>query len=163
MLRSTTGPPKRWLLGLLLLVAAGGNASAAIDETKLPPASNNQVDFLRDIKPLFDAHCLKCHGPEKPKSNFRVDMREALLKGGENGVAVIPGQSAKSPLIHFVSGLVADMEMPPKGKGEPLTPATDRLAPGLDRSGHALGRPTGTASITLGIRSRAGLDDGARR
>jgi len=37
-------------------------------------------------------------------------------------VDVIPGQSAKSPLIHYVTRLVEDMEMPPAGKGEPLTP-----------------------------------------
>jgi hypothetical protein len=95
---------------------------AAIDETKLPPASTNRIDFVRDIKPILDDHCLKCHGPSKPKSGFRVDDREALLKGGENGKDVIPGHSAKSPLIHFVTRLVEDMQMPPTGKGEPLTP-----------------------------------------
>jgi len=97
--------------------------TAAIDEFKLPPASTNRIDFVRDIKPILDDHCLKCHGPTKPKGGFRVDDREALLKGGENLKAVLPGQSAKSPLIHFSARLVEDMEMPPAGKGEPLTPA----------------------------------------
>lgn len=96
--------------------------SAPIDESKLPPAATNTVDFLRDIKPILDASCLKCHGPEKPKSRFRVDDRAALLKGGESGVAVVPGQSAKSPLIHYVARLVPKLEMPPEGKGEALTP-----------------------------------------
>jgi hypothetical protein len=105
------------VFGLAGFAAAG----AAVDESKLPPAATNRVEFLRDIKPILDAHCLKCHGPEKPKSRFRIDDRAALLKGGENGVDVIPKESAKSPLIHFVSGLVEDMEMPPKGKGDPLT------------------------------------------
>jgi hypothetical protein len=96
---------------------------AAIDSSKLPPPSTNQVDYLRDIKPILDASCLKCHGPEKPKSGFRIDSREAILRGGENGKDVIPADSAQSPLIHYVAGLVEDMQMPPKGKGEPLTPA----------------------------------------
>ena len=105
----------------LILSAAG--LPAAVDESKLPSAATNHIDFLRDIKPIFDEHCLKCHGPSKPKSGFRVDDREALLKGGENGKDVLPGQSAKSPLIHYVARLVEDLEMPPPGKGEPLTPA----------------------------------------
>jgi len=107
----------------LFIAASAAPAPAAIDESKLPPAATNRIDFLRDIKPILDDHCLKCHGPTKPKSGFRVDAREALLKGGENTKAVLPGQSAKSPLIHFAARLVEDMEMPPPGKGEPLTPA----------------------------------------
>src|SRR6266511_2371675 len=70
---------------------SAGNA-APIDETKLPPAATNQIDFLRDIKPILDASCVKCHGPEKPRSHFRIDDRQALLKGGENGLDVVPGQ-----------------------------------------------------------------------
>jgi hypothetical protein len=97
--------------------------AAPVDESKLPPAATNKVDFLRDIKPILDGSCLKCHGPEKPKSSFRVDNREALLKGGDNGIAVVPGESAKSPLIHFVARLVEDMEMPPAGKGDVLSAA----------------------------------------
>ena len=117
--------PFRFALCFTLLFAlACGDAfgAAPIDETKLPPAATNAVDFLRDIKPILDASCLKCHGPEKPKSRFRVDDRAALLKGGETGAAVIPGQGAKSPLIHYVARLVPEMEMPPEGKGDPLTP-----------------------------------------
>jgi hypothetical protein len=90
----------------------------------LPPASTNHIDFTRDIKPIFGS-CLRCHGPEKPKSGFRLTSREAALKGGDNGVDVIPGDSAKSPLIHYVARLpeVEDMWMPPSGKGDPLTAA----------------------------------------
>ena len=108
-------------LFLLTLAALMPELRAAVDEFRLPPAATNRIDFLRDIKPIFDASCLKCHGPEKPKAHFRVDDRASLLKGGDSGVAVIAGQSAKSILIHYVSRLVPDMEMPPEGKGEPLT------------------------------------------
>ncbi len=96
-------------------------AADAVDESKLPAPATARVDFLRDIQPIIADHCLKCHGSQKPKSGFRMDTRETLLKGGENGVDVIPGQSAKSPLIHYVARLVPEMEMPPTGKGEPLT------------------------------------------
>lgn len=43
------------------------------------------------------------------------------MKGGENGVDIFPGDSARSPLIHYVARVVPDMEMPPPGKGDPLT------------------------------------------
>ena len=104
---------------LLLCCALSGHA--AVDETKLPPPARMTVDFDRDIKPIFEHSCYRCHGPEKPKSRFRLDDRASALKGGENGVDIIPGQSAKSPLIHYVARLVEDLEMPPPGKGEPLT------------------------------------------
>src|SRR6266498_1499433 len=29
---------------------------------KLPPAASERVDFVRDIKPIFEASCVKCHG-----------------------------------------------------------------------------------------------------
>ena len=112
--------PSPWFA---ILLAANLSLSAApIDESKLPPPANVQVDYLRDIKPIFEGHCLKCHGPVKPKSGFRVDNREDLLKGGDNGTNVFAGQSSKSPLIHYAAYLVEDMEMPPAGKGERLTP-----------------------------------------
>lgn len=105
------------------LLACGSIFSAApVDESKLPPPATNHIDFTRDIKPILETSCLRCHGPERPKSRFRLDNREAALKGGDNGVDIIPGNSAKSPFIHYVSYLVEDMEMPPTGKGQRLTP-----------------------------------------
>lgn len=103
----------------LLTVAA---AAEDFDAGKLPPAARGPVDFTRQVQPLLDNHCLKCHSEERPKSHFRLTSREAALQGGENGVDIIPGNSARSPLIYYVARLVADMEMPPEGRGTPLTP-----------------------------------------
>jgi hypothetical protein len=94
----------------------------SVDVSRLPPPATNTISFDRDIRPIFERSCIRCHGPEKPKSRFRLDSREAALKGGEQGVAIKPGNGAESPLIHYVAGLVEDMEMPPTGKGDPLTP-----------------------------------------
>src|SRR5438445_6484703 len=94
-----------------------------IDAGALPAAVKAAVEFDRDVKPIFESTCFRCHGPEKPKSHFRLDNRESALRGGENNKDdIVPGDSAKSKLIHYVSRLVEDMEMPPPGKGEPLTP-----------------------------------------
>ena len=60
---------------------------------------------------------MACHGPERPRGHFRVDGRDALLKGGESGIAaIVPGDSAKSPLIDYVSGRVPESEMPPRAR-----------------------------------------------
>ncbi len=96
--------------------------AAEVDETRLPPPASVKIDFTRDIRPILQNNCWKCHGEEKPKSHFRLTTRESALKGGDNGVDILPGNSAKSPLIHYVTRLVPDMEMPPEGRGNPLTP-----------------------------------------
>jgi hypothetical protein len=105
------------LLGSSVLMAP----AAAVDESKLPPSAPQKIDFARDIKPILEATCLRCHGPERPKSGFRLTDRVSALRGGVSGVDILPGQSAKSPLIHNVAGLVEDMKMPPPGKAPPLT------------------------------------------
>jgi hypothetical protein len=88
------------------------------DISKLPPAAKKEgLTFDKDIKPLLENSCLKCHGAEKPKSKYRVDSREAFIKGGESDeAAVIPGKSEKSPVVHYVADLVVDYEMPPTDK-----------------------------------------------
>jgi mono/diheme cytochrome c family protein len=109
------------LPSLVLLCLAGSLGAVEADISKLPPAPDRPVDYARDIQPLFEKHCLKCHGPEKQKGGYRVDLRDAALKGGdEHAPNIVPGKSAQSPLIHFVAGLDEDMLMPQKG--ERLTP-----------------------------------------
>jgi len=96
------------------------------DISNLPPAaSKKDLTYDKDIKPLLENSCLKCHGPEKPKSKYRVDSREALIKGGESEeAAVVPGKSDQSPIVHYVADLVEDMEMPPTDKRDKYPPMT---------------------------------------
>ena len=85
--------------------------------TKLPPAAKSKLCYKKDITPLLEKSCLNCHGPKKrPKGKFRIDTRELALKGGSEGVAIIPGKSDKSPLTYYITYLVVDYEMPPEGK-----------------------------------------------
>ncbi len=88
---------------------------AAACAADLPPASVAAVDFVRDVQPIFREHCLSCHGPEKQKSEYRVDVKHIALSGGDNSAPnIVPGKSAESPLIKYVAGLDDDMLMPPK-------------------------------------------------
>ena len=96
-------------------------SASEIDESKLPPPAKTTVDFDRDIRPIFDASCLRCHGPERPKSHFRLVDRESALKGGSVGIDILPGNSAGSPLIQYVARLDPEIQMPPVDRGAPLT------------------------------------------
>jgi mono/diheme cytochrome c family protein len=97
------------LLGVCRAVAADPPAKAA-----LPPAANRTVDYARDVQPIFAAACYRCHGDKKQRSGFRLDLKAAALKGGDNGKAILPGDSTASPLIRYVAGL-EDTVMPPSG------------------------------------------------
>ena len=106
------------LFALIALFSAGTVMAADPDISKLPPpAAKKDLTFAKDIKPLVETSCVKCHGAEKPKSKYRVDSREAIIKGGDSGeAAIVVGKSDKSPLIHYSADLVVDMEMPPTDK-----------------------------------------------
>jgi len=78
-----------------------------------------KIDFNQQIKPLLERSCVACHSGEKPRGHFRIDARDAILKGGASGeVAIVPGHSEKSPLIDHVSDKVPESEMPPRAVRE---------------------------------------------
>jgi hypothetical protein len=64
-----------------------------------------QPSFERDILPLFEESCTKCHGPSAQESGLRLDSEEAVFQGGLSGPAVIPGDSENSPLLRRLLGL----------------------------------------------------------
>jgi len=51
------------------------------DPSKLPPAAKQEgVTYEKDIHPIFDETCLRCHGEQRPKANLRLDSVEGVLK-----------------------------------------------------------------------------------
>ena len=72
--------------------------------------------FIPDIQPILEAHCIKCHGPEKQRSGYRLDVKSIALTGGEGSAPnIVPRQGAASPLLKYIKGEVEDMRMPPEG------------------------------------------------
>src|SRR5260370_12864930 len=69
--------------------------------------------FELKIRPVLADKCFKCHGGKKVSQGLRVDSRAALLKGGESGPALIPGDADKSLLIQALRYAHADIKMPP--------------------------------------------------
>jgi hypothetical protein len=81
---------------------------------QLPPPSTKQgVTFVADIQPIFQTSCIRCHGADRAKADLRLDTLAAVLKGGKDGAVVIPGDSAKSPLVIAVARVDRDSAMPP--------------------------------------------------
>ena len=110
---------------LLALVTAGWSLMAAekqidlskIDVSKLPPPADKKgLTYAKDIRPLFEASCFRCHGEERQKGELRLDSLEAALKGGEDGKVIVPGASKKSLLVIAAAQIDDETAMPPKPK-----------------------------------------------
>ncbi|HZT31753.1 MAG TPA: PSD1 and planctomycete cytochrome C domain-containing protein [Bryobacteraceae bacterium] len=73
-------------------------------------------DFTRDVQPILAARCFPCHGSQTRMHHLRLDRRADALAGGESGKpAIVPGKSAESLLIQYVSGQNPKVVMPPVG------------------------------------------------
>src|SRR5437867_1890097 len=72
--------------------------------------------FEKRIRPALAENCHKCHGPQKQKGHLRLDSRTALLKGGDTGPVIVPGDPAKSKLLTAIRYGDPDLRMPPRGK-----------------------------------------------
>ncbi len=66
-----------------------------------------------NVQPLFDVQCVKCHGLIERKSGLELDSPEAVLKGGDDGKVVVPGNPEKSRLYKYLAS-TSDPHMPPK-------------------------------------------------
>jgi hypothetical protein len=109
--RLRASKPMALLLPACYLVVSAGVGLAA-DPT---PA---QLQFFENrIRPVLAQNCYKCHSQqsEKVKGGLLLDTREGVLKGGENGPSIVPGNPDKSLLIKAVRYNDADLQMPPKG------------------------------------------------
>lgn len=78
--------------------------------------SDADQHFADKVKPLLESRCISCHGPDKVKGGLRLDSRDAAIKGGDAGPAVVPGKPSESLLLQAVLHSKKDLEMPPKEK-----------------------------------------------
>ncbi|MFI5456347.1 MAG: PSD1 and planctomycete cytochrome C domain-containing protein [Isosphaerales bacterium] len=100
----------RWAVLALLVVMAVAPSSSAGE----PAADNDPETFFElKVRPVLAGTCVKCHGADKVSGGLRLDSREAMLKGGESGPAVVPGDPGKSLLIQAVQHEDDSLEMPP--------------------------------------------------
>lgn len=91
----------------------------------LPAAAKKQVDFVRDVRPIFARACISCHSADKQRGGVRLDDPDEAAKGSNTGPFLVPGDGAKSRLLTVVAGLDAEVKMPP---GERKQLSTEEVA-----------------------------------
>ena len=64
---------------LVSFTAVAGLALSSSLAVELPPPASRQVDFVKDIKPLFESSCVKCHAKGKTKGDFSLETRAAFI------------------------------------------------------------------------------------
>jgi hypothetical protein len=106
------------LVGVLLALGWAVGAARADDQKPagaLPPPE--AVEFFESrVRPILVERCVNCHGPKKQSGGLRLDSREAMIKGGDTGPAVVPAKVEESLIIQAVSYRHDELKMPPKGK-----------------------------------------------
>lgn len=95
-------------LGVVAFCCGGADVS-------LPAPFAGEIDFGRDIAPILDSKCVKCHGKGKKKGGFNLDSRKNILQEADSGPAIQLGNSAESHLVQLVAGVDPDNVMPQKG------------------------------------------------
>jgi mono/diheme cytochrome c family protein len=82
-------------------------------------AAEEAIDFERQVRPIFVAHCVQCHGPDEASGGLRLDRGGDALAGGDSGQTIVPGKAAQSYLLERVQAKDEAERMPPDG--EPLS------------------------------------------
>jgi mono/diheme cytochrome c family protein len=108
----------------VLLFATATLAAATYTPKKPEPpkplTSAQKAEYAKVIQPMFDAHCVSCHGPKKEKGKLRLDTLEATLKGGKNPTFVIGKPNSSMLLSRVFLDRTAGDVMPPKAE-KPMT------------------------------------------
>jgi mono/diheme cytochrome c family protein len=100
-------------LRFALLAGVSGFGCVVMAAQDKAPVSANVHFFNEKVRPILAQNCYKCHTSEA-MGELRLDSREAILKGGETGAVITPGNPDKSLLIEAVRQ-TGDLKMPPKG------------------------------------------------
>jgi hypothetical protein len=96
-----------------------GLAPLSAKAAEAPPSVEDaaRVKFFEEkVRPVLNAHCVKCHGGEKTKAGLRLTSRSAVLAGGDTGPAVVPERAGESLLIQAIGYANDKLQMPPSGK-----------------------------------------------
>ncbi len=104
----------RAILPLLFSALLLGSLAEVTARAEAPP------DFQKDVLPVFEEKCIRCHGGKRRGGKLDMRTLEAMLEGGDTGPALKPGNAKKSLLIE----LIHYKEMPPK-KEEPFITPTE--------------------------------------
>src|SRR5947208_11189100 len=97
-----------WILAAAVLVPGATTPARAGS-----PEAASEGFFELKVRPVLAGTCVKCHGEKKASGGLRLDSRAAMLAGGDNGPAVVPGDPQGSLLIQAVRYDDEALRMPP--------------------------------------------------
>ena len=132
LLRSAMTMTTRIAFGILVW-AAGPLAAHAAEPDRL---------FREQVAPILEKRCVHCHGAEMPKGGLSLATRAGLLKGGENGPAVVPGKPEREPAAGDGLGRRTPVDAP---EGQAAVAGAGRWPASMGRAGGALARGAGAA------------------
>jgi hypothetical protein len=99
----------------LTFAACSVLAAPLPDPSKLPPAAKQEgLTFEKDIHPIFEDNCIRCHGDKRPSGKLQLTTLENALKGGKDGKMIVPEHSEQSRLVFDVANIDGKVSMPPK-------------------------------------------------
>jgi cytochrome c len=107
---------RRVLAGVGVVVAAV-LAGAGMRAVAAQEAANKPAFYTEKVRPILQTNCGKCHFDVNHKGGLSLQTRESTLKGGRDGVVIVPGDPANSLLVKLINheGPVDDPKpMPPK-------------------------------------------------
>src|SRR5262245_42771265 len=111
--------PRRIIRAAGLVVAAWPLAIGTAGEARQAPAGAATSEFFEaKIRPVLAINCYDCHTDEH-MGGLRLDSREAMLKGGKSGAAIVPGDPDASLLIRAVRQTSETLKMPKGGRLKP--------------------------------------------
>ncbi len=104
----------RWLTCVVLMVFVNSILPEFIR------ADEHADHFEAKIRPVLVGTCFRCHGDNKTGGNLRIDSREALMKGGDSGPAIVPGNPDESLLLIAITRKSDDVSAMPPEKDKAL-------------------------------------------
>src|SRR2546423_1173404 len=96
-------------IGMAVLALAVGGFGVGLADEQAKPVKNSippiaipadgKIDFEKHVQPIFAGACYECHAAKKIKGKLRLDAKELAMKGGSNGVGIVPGKGKSSYLV----------------------------------------------------------------
>ena len=111
---------QRWLTYLSIASVF----TLAVSQSDADERNDSEIQFNRDIRPIFSDNCFECHGPDQEarQAELRLDTKHGLLSKLENGaVAVVARDLFKSLVFQRITASDAEERMPPADSTFELT------------------------------------------